>query len=181
MDVQHLIAQFTPEQLAALKAQLDAAGLDESGRSPFNPRQLDNLTLRPTATDPRPTFFWSAEAPRHGDLSKTSPFPRLLWHEGTGQEITVYTQAEMVDKKAHGYIGVPPASVVVDPVEQMRAALDALSEEDRALLIEANKQERLGKLKAQLAELPEGELSALLAQAGTEPKRGPGRPRKDAA
>ncbi len=41
----------------------------------MRPRQLHDLNLAPTASDPRPTFFWSAEKPRNaGDLTKTTEF-----------------------------------------------------------------------------------------------------------
>jgi hypothetical protein len=185
MDMAAFLAQFTPEQVTALKAQLDqVTAADPEGRSPFRPRQLDDLRLRPTATDPRPTFFWSTESPRTGDLTKTTPYPRLLWEEATGAEITVYDSGAEADKLAHGYVRLPPAFIEPDPVEQMRTLLEALSPEDRETVLAAQKLERMGRIKQQLSELPADQLAQLLAEHSGEPStdaapRRPGRPRKE--
>lgn len=177
------LSMFSPEQLQALKAQLDTM-TDVSGRSPFKPRQLHDLRLLPTASDPRPTFFWSADPPRHAaDLTKTTPYPRLMWHADSGEEITVTSAAMQQTMTAQGFILTAPADLPApDPLDALRAALEQLPEQDRALLIAAAQQDRKAALQAQLAALPEDQLAALLAaNAGAAPpvRRGPGRPRKE--
>jgi hypothetical protein len=135
------------------------------GRSPFRPRQLDDLTLAPTKDDPRPTFFWSAVSPRHaGDLKKTEPYPRLLWHRESGQEITVHSLSEH-QKKLADYQEIAPALVAVDPMAAIQAELDALSPEDRALVIEGQRQDRINALRAKMAKLPDASLETLLTDA----------------
>ena len=177
------LSMFTPEQLQALKAQLDTM-TDVSGRSPFRDRQLHDLRLLPTATDPRPTFFWSAESPRHAiDLTKTTPYPRLMWHADSGEEITVDSRAAEQTMTAQGFILTAPSDLPPpDPLDALRAALGQLSEADQRVILEAAQQDRKMALQAQLAALPDEQLAALLAaNAGAveAPRRGPGRPRKE--
>lgn len=156
------LTSLSPEQLASLKAQLDSL-TDTSGRSPLKPRQLHDLRLLPTKDDPRPTFFWSAEPPRTAvDLTRTTVYPKLLWST-TGQEITVTSAAAEQSFTAQGYQDRPPADLPVpDPMDVLRAQLDALSPQDRELLIAAQQQDRIATLKAKLVALPEDQLAALL-------------------
>jgi hypothetical protein len=172
---------LTPDQLLTLKAQLDALSAG-AGRSPFKPRQLDDLTLLPTKDDPRPTFFWSAEKPRNGgDLSRTEPYPRLMWHGTNGKEITVSDASAEATMTAKGFILTRPDNAEgPDLAAQLRVQLEALSPEDRAMLVKAAQADRLAKIQEQMAGLSEAELAALTASLGLEPaKRGPGRPRKE--
>ncbi len=170
-----ILEMFTPEQLAELRSLTDT-----SGRSPIRPRQLDDLTLPPTKDDPRPTFLWSAESPRNaGDLRKVSAFPALMWHKVTGQEITVKDADEKATKTAF-YTDVAPMAVVKEPMQEMQDLLDGLSDEDRALVLEAQKQQGMEALQERLAGLSEEQLAALLEKSNPA-KRGPGRPRKESA
>lgn len=173
---------LTAEDLVALKARLDGL-TDTSGRTQANrPRQLDDLRLLPTATDARPTFFWSAEAPRNaGDLTRTTRYPMLLWHDATGEEIAVFSDAARATAEASGYVTTPPMSAPEDPMDVLAAQIDALSEEDRMALIESQRLDRIAAMREQLAAMSEEKLALLLKKA--EPgatKRGPGRPRKTA-
>jgi len=178
---------LNPEMLAAIQQALNNGTLtlgNPTGRSPIRPRQLHDLRLLPTKDDPRPTFFWSAESPRDGvDLTKTTEFPKLLWDGTTGTEITVTSREEQEAHLRMGYVFTAPAWVEPDPMDAIRAQFEALPPEDRALLIAAQQQDRINRLKAQLSEMPEDKLAALLASAepAGEAKRGPGRPRKDSA
>lgn len=176
------LSTLSADDLVALKARLDSL-TDVSGRSPMRPRQLTDLRLLPTATDPRPTFFMSAEPPRNaGDLTRTTPFPMLLWHQESGTEITVHSAKEQAVYEAAGYAGQPPFEIELDPMDVLAAQIEALSEGDRAALIESQRQDRIAAMRAKLAEMPEDKLAILLGQVGTaaEPaKRGPGRPRKE--
>ncbi len=168
-----LIAQI---QAAIASGQLQLGG---TGRSPLRDRQLHDLTLLPTADDPRPTFFWSAEKPRNEQIGPGTPYPRLLW-TAEGVEVTVHTADEHKNLNAQGYLDQCPADVVINLMDELQMQFEALPEEDRNLLIAAQKRDRIAKLQAQFAELPEDKLNALLAQVQPE-KRGPGRPRKDVA
>lgn len=154
---------LTTEQMLALKARLDGL-TDVSGRSPNRPRQLHDLNLLPTKDDPRPTFFWSAETIRGVDTRRTTQFPALLWHPETGAEMTVTDAKTHTAYVADGYLSHPLFEVKQDPMDLLASQLDALSEGDRAALIESQRQDRLNAIRRQLAEMPEGKLAALLAQ-----------------
>lgn len=166
MDISHL----TPEQLSALKSQLDALA-NTGGRSsqfskgvlPSNPRQLMDLRKLPKADDPRPTFFWSTEESRDG-LAEQPPYRRLMWAPD-GTEITVYSEEEQTARLASGYVLIAPANAESpDPQESMRAMLAALSAEDRKLILASAQRKRRARLEEQLAELSDAEADALLAQ-----------------
>jgi hypothetical protein len=145
------------------------------GRSPLRDRQLHDLRLLPTATDPRPTFFWSAEGSRDTVVTH-SEFPKLLWSD-TGVEITVRSKEEQDSKIAQGYVFVAPASVVVDPMADLSDALAGLSDEERTLVLEAQQAQRRAEITAKLAGLSPEALEKLLAGA-TEPAKKRGRPAK---
>ncbi len=164
MDAQELLASFSPDQIQLLKAAIDGM-TDISGRSPFRPRQLHDLTLLPTKDDPRPTFFWSADKPRNvGDLTKTKPYPRLMWEMPSGREITV---ANAKEEKAHadmGFITFAPANAEKpSPFEALKDMLDGLSEADRALVLKGAHATRLDRIKEGILELGDDEREALMA------------------
>jgi hypothetical protein len=163
------LTQLSPEQVASLKAQLGMPDVDPLGRSPIKPRQLNDLRLLPTADDPRPTFFWSADPPRDaGDLTRTTEFPKLLFHPETGEEITVRAKSHEAEKLAAGYVRVAPVREAPDPVEALRAELEALSPEDRAELFEGQRLARLARLQAKVAALPDTSLEAVMGSAYTQ-------------
>ncbi len=173
--------QLDPALIAQIQAAIANGTLQigGTGRSPMRERQLHDLTLLPTADDPRPTFFWSAEKPRNEQIGPGTPYPRLLW-TAEGVEVTVHSPEEHRRMVTQGYQEQCPADVVIDVMEQLQSQFEALPEADKQLLIAAQRQDRIGKLQAQLADLPEDRLNALLAQS-LPVKRGPGRPPKDAA
>ena len=151
--------------------------LDAYGRSMLREgrdRQLDDLRKKPSATDARPDFHWSADSPAYGNMSITSEFPKLLWHRDTGEEITVHDEPQQAHMTGLGYgHDQPAAEPPVPPIEALRAELALLNESDRALVIENQRQMRLKAIQERMAALPDSALDALLA----EPKRGPGRPK----
>ena len=165
------LSQFSTEQLQQLKAAIEGL-TNVSGRTPEHlPRQLHDLRILPRADDPRPTFFWSAEQPRHAvDLTRTMPYPRLMWHSATGQEITVANVKAQETHTAQGFILTPPANAQApDPADAVRDALAALSPEDRKTVLLAAQQARLGRVQEAAAKLSDAELEALMAQ--MEPSR----------
>lgn len=167
---------LSPELLQQIQAAIADGSLSVPTRSPIRPRQLHDLRLLPTKDDPRPTFFWSAEAPRDGvDLTKTTEFPKLMWSP-EGQEITVPNADEQARYLQQGYALVAPADVVIDPMAAIQQQWASLSPEDQALILESQKQDRIKALKDKLAALPAERLEALLAQATPTAKR----PKKEA-
>lgn len=165
---------LTPSDLAALKAKLFPE-TDPLGRSPLRPRQLHNLTLLPTKDDPRPTFFWSVEGPRDVVITHTA-FPKLLWHQTTNTEVTVYSQDEEAHLLATGYGSAPISAVVLDPVQNLADQLAGLSEEEQALILQAQQQTRIETLTAKLSKLSDADLERLLSS--VEPAKKRGRPSK---
>lgn len=159
------------EQIRAAIADGSLQLGDPGGRTPLRPRQLHDLRLLPTATDARPTFCWSAEGPRDNPESfKTHPYPKLLWNGITGEEITVRSGNEESEKIANGYVTVAPSDVVLDPIAEMRAALDALPEEDRKLILDGQRKQRNQEIASKLAALSDVQLESVLASA-VEPKK----------
>jgi hypothetical protein len=175
------LTTLTPEQLASLRAQLGLPAGDASGRSPFRPRQLHDLRLLPTAEDPRPTFFWSAVSPRDVDVTTTSPYPRLLWNTATDEEVTVGDLETHQAYLAEGYTEQAPMHAPVDPMAEIEAALAALSVEERAMVVESQRKQRVAALTEKMAGLSDGALASLLSDAPKTEKRKPGRPRKSDA
>ncbi len=155
--------ELTPDQIKQIQQLINDGQLNTDGRSPLKPRQLHDLRLLPTATDPRPTFFWSAESPRDGTAHTTTEYPKLLWHGTTNTEITVLSRQEEQQKLASGYVTLPITSVVVDQVQTLAEQLAGLSEEDRAFILEAQQRSRREALTAKLAGLSDADLESLLA------------------
>ncbi len=162
MDAEALLGSFSSEQIELLKAALLA---DTSGRSPFRPRQLHDLTLLPTKDDPRPTFFWSADKPRNvGDLTKTKPYPRLMWEGLTGREVTVANAKDEAAHTAQGFLLAPPANAEKpSPFDALKDMLDGLTEADRALVLKGAHATRLDRIKEGILELGDDEREALMA------------------
>ena len=165
------LSSLSTDDLIALKSRLDGL-TDVSGRSPLRPRQLHNLTDLPSADDPRPTFFWSADAPRNaGNLTRTTPFPALRWN-AEGREVTASDAKALATYTAQGFtLTYPPFAVELDPMDVLAAQLDALSEGDRAALIESQRQDRITGMRKKLGELSEEKLAILLAQSEKPSKR----------
>lgn len=156
-EVLNALANLTLDQLHAILG----AG---NGRSPIKPRQLHDLRLLPTATDPRPTFFWSAEGAR--DVVEThSPYPKLLWHKDTGVEITVQTEAEH-RLKAADYVTVAPNSTPQSEADRIKALFDSLSPEDQKIVLDADRKARLEKIQSGLSNLSDSDRASLMAGKG---------------
>jgi hypothetical protein len=182
IDLNDLSAEQIDQLRGLINGGINSFGLDALGRSPQKPRQLTDLTLPPTATDPRPTFFWSAEKSRYTDTARTTLYPRLMWSP-SGVEVTVRDAKAEATHTAQGFVLLPPASIPApDPVDEMADAMAALSEADRKALVASIQASRIQALQEKASLLTDEQLSALMAAAdAVEPeKRGPGRPRKEA-
>ena len=132
------------------------------GRSPMRPRQLHDLRLLPTATDPRPMFVWSAEGDRNNPVTY-SEYPKLLWHAETHAEVTVTSKEEEAQRLASGYVALPPSAMTVDPVQNLADQLAGLSDEEQKLILEAQQRIRREALTAKLSSLSDADLERLLA------------------
>ena len=179
MDLNNL----TPSEIASLKAQLlgGPGGTDPSGRSPLKPRQLHDLRLMPTANDPRPMFIPSAETPRDWIVGPGTPYPRLMWHTVTGEERTVHTKDEQCQYEGEWTVD-PPVASAPNPMADLAEALEQLTADERALVVQAQQADRMKAIQAKLAAMSPEQVEALLAgHAVPTAKRGPGRPKKAVA
>jgi hypothetical protein len=173
------LSRLTPEMEARLMAILNnpsQAGVVGTGvlgpLSPMRPRQLHDLRLLPTADDPRPTFFPSAEPPRDGSHLQTFEFPKLLFHSVTGTEICIHSKAEEAQMLASGYqkIALPresddPEAQAAREAEHLQAALLALPEHEREAILAEQKQRQRATFHERLSALPERVLEQVLAEA----------------
>lgn len=144
-----------PDQLANLLT-------DNHGRSPFRERQLTDLTLKPSARDPRPTFFAETDG-REFQPIRQSPYPKLLWHVDTHEEITVASQQEEITRGAM-WTPTAPMTMPLTPEEMARKLFESLNDADKALIVEHQHQVRLDTVKRALEGLSEGQAAELLAQ-----------------
>ncbi len=169
MDLQSVLAAFSQEQVELLKAAL----LADNGRSPIKPRQLHDLRPLPSATNPRPTFFWSAKSPDDaGDLSKTTPYPCLMWEMPSGREITVMDAKAEATYTAQGFILTPPANAEKpSPFDALKDMLEGLSEADRQLVLKGAHATRLDRMKEGILGLSDEEREALIATLMPDQKR----------
>ncbi len=152
-----------------------------NGRSPLRDRQLHDLRLLPTADDPRPTFFWSAEGSRDTVITHTEfGNGKLMWSED-GVEICIHSQVEQDARLAEGYLLVAPQSVVHDPIADLSDAFAGLSTEEQTLIVEAQKKQRRDAISAKLAELSPDALERLLAGNPEPVEKKRGRPAKAVA
>lgn len=141
---------LTPEQIAALRTALGITDTTAGARSPAWKPLKD---MRPATTAKgrlnRPHFEWSAEDDGHTVIK---PFPRLMWDE-RGIERLVQTQEDL-DTVPTAWMPYPPSkAALVDPMVKMQADFDALSPEDQAFVLEAQKKARLNRLNEMMNNL----------------------------
>lgn len=163
--------QIPPEMLSQIMALLQGEALN---RSPFRPRQLNDLRLLPTAKDPRPTFFPSAEAPRDGsaDVRFHTEFPKLMFHKDTGKEIRVEDAQEQAKKATEGFIltakpepSTDPEEMALQAAEALMAVLEGLTPKERAQVLSEQETRQRESIHAQFADLPVHLQKALMAKA----------------
>ncbi len=171
-----ILSQFSPEQIEALKIALGQAA---NSRSPIRERQLHDLRLMPTKDDPRPMFIMSTEAPRDGrDLTRTTPFPALLWHKATGEEITVHSAKEKAER-GQEWVSTPPEHRVMTPIVELSELMAGLTEHERTVLFEEQNTSRMESLRERLADLTPEEVTKLFAELAPA-KVAPGSTRRSA-
>jgi hypothetical protein len=159
--------------LSDQELQALSGGTDASGRSPFRPRQLHDLRLAPRADDPRPTFFATYEVPRDWDTTAQHAFPMLMWSP-RGQEITIPpgrdAQAQVLEYEAKGYVHTPPADE--SPMDAVQREMAQLSDEDRKLVLEMQRQARMNRLQEKLSHLSDQEIASVMVDVAATPVKG---------
>ena len=161
-DLLEALRGLTPEQLSGILAQ-------GHGRSPIKPRQLHDLRLLPTATDPRPTWVQATDGREFGP-EQHLPYPALLWHVETGQEITVHSAEERA-AKGPMWTTVAPTAVPLDPVEQAKRMFDSLSPEDQQFVLDMQRKARMDAVSAAMSALTPSQQAAAFGQPDEAPKR----------
>lgn len=170
--------------LEALQAQVEAltAALatqqeqQKTGqRTPEIRKPLTNLlNPPPSATVAKPNFFYDGM-----NLPNVpgKPFPTLRYRltENGVEERCCRTVAEVV-ALGDDWSPVPPSVDLPSPLESIQDALEALTPEERATVMEEQRKTRLAAIQRMISELPPEDLASL--QAGAPVKRGPGRPKK---
>jgi hypothetical protein len=156
------LQKLTPDQIATMLGQ-------NTGRSPIRDRQLDDLTLKPSARDPRPTFYGETDAREFQPITQ-KPYPKLLWHINTGEEITVRDEHE---EKTRGVMWTPVAPVAgpSDPEAVARRLFEALGPEDQAFILEHEHQMRLDTVKRAMAQLTASQAATIVAMPPPNGKR----------
>lgn len=149
------LQDLPPDQVAALVS-------NNHGRSPFRDRQLTDLTLKPSARDPRPTFYAETDGREFQPITQ-KPFPKLLWHVETHQEITVGSEQELQTRGAM-WTTTPPVTTPLTQEEIAKKLFDSLNPADQALIIEHQHQLKLETVKRALEGLGESQIASLLAQ-----------------
>lgn len=165
-------------QVEALTAQLTAtqSGLNtpSSGRTPVLGPLKNLLYPPPSATVAKPNFFYDGM-----NLPNVpgKPFPTLRFRlTDTGVEERCCRTAADVIALGDGWSEIPPSVELPSPLESVQEAMEALTPEERTVVMEEQRKTRLSAIQRMLADLPPEELAAL--QAGAPVKRGPGRPKK---
>lgn len=175
------LSQLSQQDLEQLRQLLGIQEGDNTGRSIIRfgkDRQLHDLNLKPTATDPRPLFVWSAEPPRDHALVPP-PYRRLMWEPISGAEICVKSESEFRAKEAAGYLSANPKAVITDPQQELADLMAQLSPEDRQYLEETMRKNKMAAIEERIAALSPAAYADVLDRAGEPAKRGPGRPKKE--
>ena len=169
--------QLSPEVLALLNQQVGNA----QARSVV-PKPLSDLRepASPKERLFRPQFHWSADPDEAGKRPyKYRSYPKLMWNEA-GEEKLVQSQSE--EQVLVGeWRTTPPAMSVSNPIHDIESELALLTPEERQMVFEAHRQQRLSRIQAKLGQLTDEQMAQVAGL--TEPdaapvKRSPGRPRK---
>jgi len=170
---------LTPDKINELLALLEAQKAGTLGtRSPI-PQQLKDLRAPQSEKGKlhRPAFSWSADADPLAPPYVRQEFPKLLFHARQG-EIVVVNQ-EALEALGDGWQETPVQNAHVTPYDAARAEFESLSEEDRALVLELQREARIKRVQAAMAGFSDSELASLkTATSDVSPKRSPGRPKK---
>lgn len=137
-------------------------------------RQLTDLRIPPSKDDPRPKFELGDVPSTYPGYGDAPPFRCLRWHPVSGEEVCATTLEQLARFDDEGYLKFPIQAAPKTAVEDVAAELAALTDDERQLVFEAQRQARLSSIQAKLAKLSNAELESVSVPV----KRGPGRPRK---
>jgi len=160
--------ELTPDLLAAIQQAVADGKITlptNTGRSPIRDRQLHDLRLLPSATDPRPLFLPSAEAPRDAAPYVRGQFPTLRWHKATGVEVCARNAKDLALYSTDEYTAIPVHLEAADPLRDAQAALDTLPVAEREVIINNAKDLKLKRIQDQLAALAGNDLETVLLAA----------------
>jgi hypothetical protein len=132
-------------------------------------RQLRVLTKLPSAKDHRPLFHYDTLSDEEQYDSPPPPYRVLRWHPVNGTEVCATSPEELAGYEKQGYVSFPPNQHPVTALDAIAAELAALSPEDRALVLEAQRKARIEALVQKTAQLSDADLASLSAAA---PKSG---------
>ena len=173
----HITLEQLQAQVEALTAQLQAQSVAQTTgqRTPEIRKPLTNLLHpKPSATVAKPNFFYEGMDLPH---IPGKPFPTLRYRlTATGVEERCCRTAAEIVALGDGWSEAPPSVDLPSPLESVQDAMDALTPEERTLVMEEQRKTRLSAIQRMLAELPPDDLASV--QAGGPVKRGPGRPKK---
>lgn len=166
--------QLPPEILALLKQNegersrsVVRAPLTDL-REPANPK--DRLF--------RPQFHWSAEPDEEGKRPyKYRAYPKLVWNEA-GEERVIRSKADEA-ALVGDWRETPPVLLPTNPVHDIESELASLTPEEREMVFEAHRAQRLARIQAKLGQLTDEQLTQVagVGDAVAPSKRKPGRPK----
>ena len=152
---------LTPEQMQQIQRMINEGLISPSGRSPIRDRQLHDLRLVPTATDPRPLFVPSAEAPRDAKPYVYTKWPSLRWHKETGEERLV-SNARESDALGADWGEEPHHMKPADPLAGVQEALAVLTESERDAIMNNQQDLRTKRLVDQVSTLSHADLETVM-------------------
>ena len=125
--------------------------------------------------NPRPYFGWSsdgaAEAREDAPPYVYQGYPALMFkmEKGVVFDVTVQSLTERERLRREGWLDEYPAVTPLSLTAQLQTELEALSPEDRTLVLEAQRQQRIKALTDRLAGLTPESLASVAG--ADEPKR----------
>ncbi len=174
------ISELSPNALAQLTALLRGQPTQEEARSgarkvlhdlrePRNPKDRLN----------RPSFFWSVDASEADKPYVVQWYPKLMFKlDEAGALVETVVMSEGAEKAlGPDWHTKPPMTTPMSNADRLKTELASLSDEDRAFVLEAQRQSRLSRLQASLSNLSDAALTEVAGETVTA-KRGPGRPKK---
>jgi hypothetical protein len=159
-------------QVDALTAALWSQGGQTDRRQATIGPHTNLLHPPPSATVAKQNFFYDGMNLPH--VRTEFPVLRFRLTETGVEERFCKTQKD-VDALGDEWTAIPPSIELPSPLESLEEAMAGLTDEERALVMNEQKNVRLRAIQAQLAALSADDLASL---SGIPVKRKPGRPKK---
>lgn len=165
--IEAALTKMSPEERTRIAELLGVLGGQEQNYK-FLPnsgnRQLQDLRIAPSESDPRPLFVPSAQLKpgQEPPLSAHKPFPSLRFHPTTGEEIRCETQKKQDEAEAKGYVRYEQCAAVaaVKPVEIAAATLAKLTEDERKQVMRELRSRKMQKAEELLAGLSDTDVTS---------------------